>query len=235
MSCPGRCSTFSPRAAPSGTRRCRASRFAVPPIPGPRRLRYAKAKSRRAGRFRAARPTALPTAPVHPGSNNWALSGKQTADGRAIVANDMHLGIRVPHIWYRASFVWPEAGRIKDRTANYGPHAAGHAGDGRGQQRPCRLGLHQHPGGLGRRRADRRRSARSRFVPHAQGPAKVRASRRNDQSQERAGRHARRRRDDLGPGHRSRQQRPPSCLALGGPRYRGREHGPAASRIGPDA
>jgi penicillin G amidase len=43
------------------------------------------------------------------GSNNWAVSAKRTTDGRAIVANDMHLGIRVPHIWYRASFVWPEA------------------------------------------------------------------------------------------------------------------------------
>ncbi|HEV8069157.1 MAG TPA: penicillin acylase family protein [Planctomycetaceae bacterium] len=47
--------------------------------------------------------------PFHMGSNNWAISAKRTADGRAIVANDMHLGIRVPHIWYRASFVWPEA------------------------------------------------------------------------------------------------------------------------------
>ncbi len=47
--------------------------------------------------------------PFHYGSNNWAISAKRTADGRAIVANDMHLGIRVPHIWYRASFVWPEA------------------------------------------------------------------------------------------------------------------------------
>jgi penicillin amidase len=46
--------------------------------------------------------------PFHMGSNNWAISAKRTADGRAIVANDMHLGIRVPHIWYRASFVWPE-------------------------------------------------------------------------------------------------------------------------------
>jgi penicillin amidase len=46
--------------------------------------------------------------PFHMGSNNWAISARRTADGRAIVANDMHLGIRVPHIWYRASFVWPE-------------------------------------------------------------------------------------------------------------------------------
>lgn len=42
------------------------------------------------------------------GSNNWAVSGKYTSDGRAMVADDMHLGIQVPHIWYRASFVWPE-------------------------------------------------------------------------------------------------------------------------------
>ncbi len=53
-----------------------------------------------------------------PGSNNWAVSGKQTADGRALVADDMHLSIRVPHIWYRASFVWPaEKGQQQDDAA----------------------------------------------------------------------------------------------------------------------
>ena len=36
------------------------------------------------------------------GSNNWAVSGRLTVDGRAIVANDMHLGIDAPNIWYRA-------------------------------------------------------------------------------------------------------------------------------------
>lgn len=36
------------------------------------------------------------------GSNNWAVAGTLTPDGRAMVANDMHLGIRVPNIWYRA-------------------------------------------------------------------------------------------------------------------------------------
>ena len=48
------------------------------------------------------RGTFPPEAHVHLGSNNWAVSGKRTADGRAMVADDMHLGIRVPHIWYRA-------------------------------------------------------------------------------------------------------------------------------------
>ncbi len=40
------------------------------------------------------------------GSNNWAVAGSRTADGRAILANDMHLGLSVPNIWYRASLVW---------------------------------------------------------------------------------------------------------------------------------
>ncbi len=37
-----------------------------------------------------------------PGSNNWAVAGSLTANGRAIVANDMHLGITVPNVFYRA-------------------------------------------------------------------------------------------------------------------------------------
>ena len=40
------------------------------------------------------------------GSNNWAIAGRMTADGGAIVANDMHLGLAMPNIWYRASMVW---------------------------------------------------------------------------------------------------------------------------------
>lgn len=43
-----------------------------------------------------------------PGSNNWAVAGKISATGSAIVANDMHLGIRVPNTWFRASFEYLE-------------------------------------------------------------------------------------------------------------------------------
>lgn len=39
-----------------------------------------------------------------PGSNNWAVGGDISTTGSAIVANDMHLGIRVPNTWFRASF-----------------------------------------------------------------------------------------------------------------------------------
>lgn len=39
---------------------------------------------------------------IVPGSNNFAVGGALTDDGRAIVANDMHLGLRAPNIWFRA-------------------------------------------------------------------------------------------------------------------------------------
>ncbi len=45
--------------------------------------------------------SALP-APVEKGSNNFAVAAALTADGRAIVADDMHLGLRAPNIWFRA-------------------------------------------------------------------------------------------------------------------------------------
>jgi penicillin amidase len=42
-----------------------------------------------------------------PGSNSWAISGALTTTGSAMIANDMHLGIRVPNTWFRASFEYP--------------------------------------------------------------------------------------------------------------------------------
>ncbi len=39
------------------------------------------------------------------GSNNWAVSGALTENGRALVSNDMHLGLSTPNIWYRARLV----------------------------------------------------------------------------------------------------------------------------------
>ncbi|MDH5622620.1 MAG: penicillin acylase family protein, partial [Gammaproteobacteria bacterium] len=40
-----------------------------------------------------------------PGSNNWAVSGALTGNGRALVSNDMHLGLQTPNIYYRARLV----------------------------------------------------------------------------------------------------------------------------------
>jgi penicillin amidase len=41
------------------------------------------------------------------GSNNWAVAGRLTAHGGALLANDMHLGISVPNTWYRVSLAFP--------------------------------------------------------------------------------------------------------------------------------
>lgn len=44
------------------------------------------------------------------GSNNWAVTGAHTADGAALVANDMHLGLKVPNTWYRAELHYTSHG-----------------------------------------------------------------------------------------------------------------------------
>ena len=36
------------------------------------------------------------------GSNSWAISGKLTTTGKPLLANDMHLKIQMPSIWYQA-------------------------------------------------------------------------------------------------------------------------------------
>jgi penicillin amidase len=43
------------------------------------------------------------------GSNSWAVAGRLTRDGAAVVANDMHLGLALPNIWYRASMAWRDS------------------------------------------------------------------------------------------------------------------------------
>ncbi len=43
------------------------------------------------------------------GSNHWAVAGQLTAHGGALLANDMHLALRLPNIWYRATLIYPDA------------------------------------------------------------------------------------------------------------------------------
>jgi penicillin G amidase len=38
------------------------------------------------------------------GSNNWAVGGARSVSGDAMLANDMHLALGVPSIWFRAQF-----------------------------------------------------------------------------------------------------------------------------------
>ncbi len=42
-------------------------------------------------------------------SNSWAVAGAWTADGHALLANELHLTLSVPNIWYRAVLTWPAA------------------------------------------------------------------------------------------------------------------------------
>ncbi len=43
------------------------------------------------------------------GSNNFAVGGALTPHGGAILADDMHLGTRLPGIWFKARLVWTDA------------------------------------------------------------------------------------------------------------------------------
>ncbi len=40
-------------------------------------------------------------------SNSWAVAGGQTASGGALLADELHLTLSVPNIWYRAVLTWP--------------------------------------------------------------------------------------------------------------------------------
>ena len=96
-----------------------------PSLPGPERLDLRKlpaALARTAARLMPAEPT-LPSwidvlsgaqqpdeLRAMAGSNNWAVAGAHTATGAALIANDMHLGLRVPAVWYRARIRVREAG-----------------------------------------------------------------------------------------------------------------------------
>jgi penicillin G amidase len=42
------------------------------------------------------------------GSNSWVLSGSRTESGTPILANDPHLGLRTPSVWYLAAIETPE-------------------------------------------------------------------------------------------------------------------------------
>ncbi len=101
--------------------------FMVPPIPGPD---VYDLRARRTGR---STPNSQPPNPndlsslgvgdpaeAAIGSNNFAVSGRLTADGRALLANDMHLGIRVPNTWYRAAFEWPDPSNPSEPHRLYG-------------------------------------------------------------------------------------------------------------------
>ncbi len=44
-------------------------------------------------------------AEIFTGSNNWAVSGEKSTTGKSLLANDMHLGLFAPGIWYQMHHV----------------------------------------------------------------------------------------------------------------------------------
>ena len=67
---------------------------AKPPVPGPEALTLRTTTARQ--------ELPAPPAGALVGSNSWAVAGRYSASGAALVANDMHLTQRVPTIWYHA-------------------------------------------------------------------------------------------------------------------------------------
>ncbi|GLQ97167.1 penicillin acylase family protein [Dyella mobilis] len=50
----------------------------------------------------------VPVDVAYPGSNSFAVAGNLSRSGAAILANDMHLSLRVPDIWFRARLRYPD-------------------------------------------------------------------------------------------------------------------------------
>lgn len=59
------------------------------------------------------------------GSNNWAVSGAVTESGSAMLANDMHLSLSVPSIWFRQQLRYRHDGRALVITGVSLPGAPG--------------------------------------------------------------------------------------------------------------
>jgi len=85
------------------------SRLEAPPMPEADAYdlrRFDRSLFERVDQVRATqRRVARASDPPALGSNNFAVAGTRAADGRAWLANDMHLRLRVPNTWYRARLV----------------------------------------------------------------------------------------------------------------------------------
>ena len=76
----------------------------APPIPGAEVFDLRSADARTAALNTPPSPGTLGDEPFV-GSNSWAVAGPRTKDNAALFANDMHLSLRLPHIWYRARLI----------------------------------------------------------------------------------------------------------------------------------
>ncbi len=78
---------------------------AAAPIPGPEVFDLRRSPRVAPGAKAAQREE--PSAPARAASNSWAVAGRWTAGGGALLANELHLTLAVPNVWYRAVLAWP--------------------------------------------------------------------------------------------------------------------------------
>ncbi|MCP3906171.1 MAG: penicillin acylase family protein [Planctomycetes bacterium] len=70
-----------------------------PPVPGPEIIDLRQ-------RGQASYEDLVETDAVVIGSNNWAVAGSRAVHGGAMIANDPHLQVTAPGIWYRSELEW---------------------------------------------------------------------------------------------------------------------------------
>ncbi len=121
-------------------------------------------------RSAASRGTERRVAPplLVPASNQWALSARRGTRGGALLANDPHLELRLPNVFYRTELEWPD-GAVRGVSipgvpgvllgANVEPRLGRH----REQRRSSGLGRDRHRRRTTRAAISRRRAA-SRFA-----------------------------------------------------------------------
>ena len=87
----------------------------LPPYPGDAPVRLPNLTTLYAGLADAASKIAA-AAPEQPpegvGSNNWVVAGRRSGSGKPLLANDPHLGLTAPAVWYFAHLDSPEARMI---------------------------------------------------------------------------------------------------------------------------
>ena len=90
------------------------STFPAAPLPA---FRFKRAEGETVGALAPGRPRAVEgTGPYRPeptskrvvGSSSFAVAGAHTATGAAMLANDMHLDLNVPRLWYREVLQWSD-------------------------------------------------------------------------------------------------------------------------------
>ena len=82
----------------------------LPPIPGPELCDMRKTPKTGRSFTRPDREAPLAA------SSAWAVAGSHSADGNALLANELHMDLAVPNYFYRVSLSWPEGANVRRRT-----------------------------------------------------------------------------------------------------------------------